>query len=77
MAQSARDLLAEFLEKHDFSESALARMAGLDPSTINKILRGHRKHPGLRSMLAIERATAGYVPVKSWPLEEPRRRVAE
>lgn len=66
----ARDLLNAYLSKNDCSQSDLARRAGLHPTAISKLSTGVRKEPDLATAVAIEEATAGAVPAKSWVLSE-------
>jgi transcriptional regulator with XRE-family HTH domain len=66
----ARDLLNAYLSKNEVSQSDLARRAGLHPTAISKLSTGVRKEPDLATAVAIEEATDGAVPAKSWVLSE-------
>lgn len=74
-----RALLAKHLEATEQSKSEFARKAKLHPSTLQKILDGHRAVPDLHTAIAIEEASGGAVSHKSWlkreapPDETPSR----
>lgn len=57
------DRLKSAMREQGLSQTDLARAAGLDPSTVNKILNGSRS-PGLRAALALEEATG--IPAREW-----------
>jgi transcriptional regulator with XRE-family HTH domain len=62
---TARSRLVAFLERNQLTQSELARRAGLDPSTVNKIVNGQRI-PDLRVAVALAVATGGEVAAESW-----------
>ena len=63
----AMEHLQEYLETH--KGSALARAVGISASYLSDIKKGNRV-PSLRVAFAIERATNGAVPAKSWVKDE-------
>lgn len=52
--------LAEFMEIEDFTDAALARVIGLERSTVTRLRRGQSK-PSLRVLLALETLSKGKV----------------
>jgi transcriptional regulator with XRE-family HTH domain len=53
---SPRDLLLKWMAKHGRSAAALARVAGLSPSFLSRLLSGERE-VGARAAVALSAAT--------------------
>lgn len=53
--------LADYLEKYGVTPSRFASKAGLQPSTIIRILNGERPTPGIETLAKIMRASHGEV----------------
>lgn len=59
--------LKDWIEKRGITQSDFARRVGVQQSTVNKIIHGHRK-PSMRVAYAIEVATNGAIKSESWLL---------
>lgn len=53
--------LAEYLDKHRIKPSRFALIAGLQPSTVIRILTGERPTPSIETLAKIMRASDGEV----------------
>lgn len=68
-------LLLSHLRRTGTPARAFAALAGLDPSQICRLISGER-HPSLYTAFAIEDASGGDVPARSWLVQAPGRRIA-
>lgn len=59
-------LLRRYLEKSALSKAAFCSLHGLCEVQIGRLLRGERRRVSVDTALAIESATEGAVPVRSW-----------
>lgn len=59
------DLLKAYLAKHGLSAAEFSRRSGVAEAHISRYI-GRKRVPGLEHATAIEDATAGAVPSKSW-----------
>ena len=75
MRQMAASPLADYLRRSKLRGSDFARLAGLDPSYVWRLVKGDRS-PGIRAALAIEVATGRQIRPEDWKLKPRRRRAA-
>ena len=59
-------MLRRYLEKSALSKAAFCARHGLCEVQIGRLLRGERRRVSVDTALAIESATDGAVPVRSW-----------
>lgn len=64
--------LSRFLAEREMTQVKFAALSGVPQCQVSAYLSGRRK-PGRENALAIERATAGAVPVSSWAAGRSRR----
>lgn len=60
--------LHTYLKAHGMTGGAFAALVGLHPVALSRIRRGHQQ-PTLAVAFAIEAATGGAVPARSWLAE--------
>ena len=61
--------LSQYLTREGVTQSAFAERLGLTQATVSRLASGLLR-PRLDTALAIERITAGAVPVESWAQQE-------
>jgi transcriptional regulator with XRE-family HTH domain len=61
----SRNLLAEWMERHEQRQVDFAARVGVSQEQISRYVNG-KSSPGRRAALAIERETSGEVPASSW-----------
>lgn len=59
-------MLRRYLDKRSLSVAAFCALHGFCEVQIGRLLRGQRKRVSVDTALAIESATEGAVPVRSW-----------
>jgi len=64
--------LHQYLQKNGLSQREFARKIGIHPSAMSRLLSNLTK-PDVDLVFAIERATKGAVPAKSWVSSEAAR----
>lgn len=77
---TARERLAQWVERSKLSQVEAARLIGIDKGQFNQILLGRRR-PGLDNAVLIEAKTgivvAAWVPIAEDEIEEPAEPIVE
>lgn len=64
--------LSDYLAERKLKPSQFAGMLGVTPSTLSRILRGHRK-PSIALASKIDRETRGMVSVHDWNVPQSQK----